>query len=1050
MRAGMLGGLLAGSVLLLMGCAAAPPSPAPGLAAVPTVPEQPRAASLLDDSQAMPDADPATLEAQAAEVQARHGADAVQLIRPLQRLGNALYARNQRQTAAEVWRRVLVLLERHAGPDSLDVASALMNIGALLGQTDRAEAAAVLERSLAIRTRALGREHAAVAYTLTNLGNAYLALGRHAEARQVLEEALVMRERLLGPDHYFVSWTAQYLSAVYRAVGDLPRALALAERSLAIRERQADTLHGTRDVLVAAAMTSVADTLRQLGDADGARARYEQAATLARRLLRDATPTRAGILARQARLLVQLGDYAAADAALAEGMELARAVPARSGALVSEQRAARAEWFLAIGEPAAAEREAHEALQVDAAALPPLHPLRLARLGLHARAAAAAGNAPLALRRADEALALARALRDAEATTLADTLQQQAAVERRLGSLARAEDALDAADATLQRALGAAHPARAALLLERAEQALALHEPARAAAAAAEGRALATRLPGSELAWQQLQAIARAEAARGRSSAAIFWGKQAVNRVQALRGDLAALPSQQQGSFVAARRSTYVSLAEALTLEGRLAEAQQALSLLKEEELHTLVQRDAADDPRQGRMAYVEGPERAAAATVERLEAALAAAAGALTRAEIDRALHVGTAGDPVRSSGVELAYQGALQRWNDGVASWLRFIAEPGLPAALPANASAAAMPDAGLTRALAAAGQGAASVQYLLAPRQLVILLTTARGTRWIPVPVDSVTVTRAVLELREAMVRRGPYREPARRLHGWLIAPIEAVLRRERIQRLWLSPDGVLRYLPMAALHDGRRHLVERYELTLRSSAGGARAADAGANAAVARGQPLQMTGFGVTRGVAGFAPLPGVREEFDALRAVPVPGDVLLDGDFTADGLARGLRARRPLVHVASHFRFEPGAAADSYLLLGDGQRLTLRRMKRERLDFGGTELLALSACETALAASGEGAGRDGATPGAEVEGFAALAQRQGARAVLATLWRVADRGSAPFMRALYAARLHRGTRVAQALRIAQRAALASADARRHPYHWAGYALNGPLE
>ena len=59
----------------------------------------------------------------------------------------------------------------------------------------------MLERALAIEERAYGRDHAQVALTLTNLGNAYGALGDHAKKRDLLERALAIFERKYGRDH---------------------------------------------------------------------------------------------------------------------------------------------------------------------------------------------------------------------------------------------------------------------------------------------------------------------------------------------------------------------------------------------------------------------------------------------------------------------------------------------------------------------------------------------------------------------------------------------------------------------------------------------------------------------------------------------------------------------------------------------------------------------------------------------------------------------------------------------------------------------------------
>ena len=107
--------------------------------------------------------------------------------------------------------------------------------------------------------------------------------------------------------------------------------------------------------------------------------------------------------------------------------------------------------------------------------------------------------------------------------------------------------------------------------------------------------------------------------------------------------------------------------------------------------------------------------------------------------------------------------------------------------------------------------------------------------------------------------------------------------------------------------------------------------------------------------------------------------------------------------------------------ESFLLLGDGSRMTLAQIKT-KLNFNSVELLTLSACETAL-------GDDSASHhGVEVEGLGAIAQQAGAKAVLATLWPVADGSTAALMRAMYQAHKNDHADKADALRDAQLALL----------------------
>ena len=98
-----------------------------------------------------------------------------------------------------------------------------------------------------------------------------------------------------------------------------------------------------------------------------------------------------------------------------------------------------------------------------------------------------------------------------------------------------------------------------------------------------------------------------------------------------------------------------------------------------------------------------------------------------------------------------------------------------------------------------------------------------------------------------------------------------------------------------------------------------------------------------------------------------------------------------------------------------------------------------DLLTLSACDTGL-----GGGRD--ERGREIEGFGVIAQQQGAKAVLATLWPVADQSTAVLMADMYRRRQTQNLTKIEALRQAQ-IALQSQPKYAHPYYWAPFILMG---
>ena len=83
--------------------------------------------------------------------------------------------------------------------------------------------------------------------------------------------------------------------------------------------------------------------------------------------------------------------------------------------------------------------------------------------------------------------------------------------------------------------------------------------------------------------------------AAGRPRLAIFYGKQAVNTFQSMRSDFRGLSQELQRSFLKGNEKPYHTLAEILIAQGRLAEAEQVLALLKEEEYFQYVRRDAGE-----------------------------------------------------------------------------------------------------------------------------------------------------------------------------------------------------------------------------------------------------------------------------------------------------------------------------------------------------------------------------------------------------------------------------------------------------------------------
>ncbi len=268
---------------------------------------------------------------------------------------------------------------------------------------------------------------------------------------------------------------------------------------------------------------------------------------------------------------------------------------------------------------------------------------------------------------------------------------------------------------------------------------------------------------------------------------------------------------------------------------------------------------------------------------------------------------------------------------------------------------------------------------------------------------------------------------YLRPAQALYAALIAPIEDLLEKQAPETIVVVPDGVLRTIPFAALHDGKRHLIERYALATTPSL------------ELSDPHPFDRTKVGslyggLTTSVQGFDALPQVKQELETANHY-LPGTMLLDESFSRKALIDQLSTRNfDLVHVASHAEFS-SADKGGFLLTHDGKlRLDEFRRAVELLQYRDRplEILILSACETA-------AGDDRAALG-----FSGAAVQAGARSVLGSLWLVQDEATGVLLETFYEGLANPAFSRAKAMQRAQ-LRLIGDPAYAHPSSWAAFLL-----
>jgi CHAT domain-containing protein/Tfp pilus assembly protein PilF len=519
-----------------------------------------------------------------------------------------------------------------------------------------------------------------------------------------------------------------------------------------------------------------------------------------------------------------------------------------------------------------------------------------------------------------------------------------------------------------------------------------------------------------------LDGLMRVWNGNGQYKLGIFFGKQAVNLLQTTRNEIIKIDKQIQANFVKDNEQTYRKLVEILIADGRIAEAEQVLAMLKKEEVFTYLRRDdgAAKDLLQ--TVALTSREQETLLQYEAFADKITAIGKEFSELEAKRLASENglTASDKVRYD--ELQAQLEIAR-----AEFEKFLDK--LKVEFGKNDLRVESVNSDLKSTLERIeAKRTAIVSVIVGGSRLNIIVTTANTQRAHTINVTEREVNELVAEFRQALINPKLDPRPAgQKLYNILVKPIEADLSGIQADTILWSLDGTLRYIPTAAIWDKQKgYLAERFAnafLTL-----------ANREALV---QPVsdkkgwKALGVGVSKPTDGFTALAAVPDELDciitdantktvSLKPVcqngVIAGRKLLDENFTLTAFKDSM-GRFPIVHIASHFSLNPGNEKDSFLLLGGGEQKRFTVDNLRGFSLTKVELIVLSACNTATP-GGEKAN------GVEIEGFGAVAQRQGAKAVMATLWSVADDSTRDLMVKFYELYNKNNITKAEALKQAQ--------------------------
>ncbi|MDZ8051935.1 MAG: CHAT domain-containing protein [Aulosira sp. ZfuVER01] len=532
---------------------------------------------------------------------------------------------------------------------------------------------------------------------------------------------------------------------------------------------------------------------------------------------------------------------------------------------------------------------------------------------------------------------------------------------------------------------------------------------------------------------------------------AIFFYKHCLINRETARLNPSLLAEPQPEAYSITVTQTYRILGDKLLKQGRVAEAQRTMDLLKVEEVEGFIQGVRGNDKTAKGIDII--PEEKA--TKQKLEQTL------------DNAVELGkeltklrkispeqrSPQDKQRIEQLVLSQQQLLKQFND-------FISSPPVRSQLDQISRTAKRQSLDLESInelrdnLAKLPQKSILIYPLVLQDSLELVVVSPEA-----VPIHrTVAVTREQLNQAIAAFRQdlqNPRSNNAKKtgsqLYNWLIKPIENDIKISGAKQLIYAPDDQLRYIPLTALYDGKQWLIERFSVNYITAA-------SLSNFNTPPQSKFRVLAGAFTKGNyqvevgnqrLAFSGLPFAGQEVESLAAT-IPGtQKLIDEAFSPQATVPQMDDYT-IVHLATHAAFVMGQPEDSFILFGNGDRVNLKDVATWSLPH--VDLVVLSACETGLG------GKLG--NGEEILGFAYQMQKTGARATIASLWSVDDGGTQALMSAFYTLLSSGKLTKAEALRQAQIALIAgdskgknnaipiaTSSGLSHPYYWAPFILIG---
>lgn len=213
--------------------------------------------------------------------------------------------------AEQVILRVLEIRKEALGADHPHTLVSINNLASLYqSQSKFEEAEKLFQRALASRQSNLGADHADVAISLKNLASVLVEQAKYASASRIYARAQRIEEKLYGTEHPNVGLNLNNIGNLHGLQGDFVSAIGFHRRALVIFEKKLGPEHS----LVAVCLQNLAEMHARIDQHDEAISLHERALQIREKAVGNDHPDTAMSLNHLASLYCTQKKHAAAEA----------------------------------------------------------------------------------------------------------------------------------------------------------------------------------------------------------------------------------------------------------------------------------------------------------------------------------------------------------------------------------------------------------------------------------------------------------------------------------------------------------------------------------------------------------------------------------------------------------------------------------------------------------------------------------------------------------------------------------------------------------------